>query len=124
MRCRVGTGVGAGVGAGVVCAAGGVIGRFAVLDGDVADEDLGARGGRADGRRGSGDPWEAEEGAVDFAEFDPASADFDLVVGAAQKEEALGLEPDEVAAAIGPLPPDRRHRRVLLDVLLRVEIAC
>ena len=35
---------------------------------------------------------------VDLAELDPPSADLDLVVGAALEQQALRLEPHEVAA--------------------------
>ena len=60
---------------------------------------------------------------VDLAEFDAAAADLHLVVGAALEVEAVGLQPDQVAAAVGARPPQRRHRRVLLGVLLGIEVA-
>ena len=63
------------------------------------------------------------ERGVDLAEFDPSTADLDLVVGASHEVEAVVFEPDQVTAAVGAAPRQRRECAVLLGVLLRVEVA-
>jgi len=64
-----------------------------------------------------------KQGGVDLAEFDAPPADLDLVVGAALEVQALGLQPNQIPAAVGPLPAQRGQRRVLIGVLLRVQVA-
>ena len=49
-------------------------------------------------------PGRRQQRRVDLAELDAPAAELDLVVGAADEDQALGLEPDQVAAAVGALP--------------------
>ena len=95
----------------------------AVVDGEVADEDLAARLGLLDRGRGRLHPGQREQRGVDLAELDPPPAELDLVVGAADEEQARAVRADEVAGVVGPRPAQRGHRRVLLGVLRRVEVA-
>lgn len=94
----------------------------AVLDDDIADEELVAAAGRADGRRGPRHARQGLECGIHLTELDPASAELDLLVGPPEEDQPLGLRLDEVAAAIRPLPAQRVQRRVLLRVLLGVEV--
>ena len=68
-------------------------------------------------------PGDGEQGTVHLTELDAAAAQLDLVVGAADEQQPRGLVPHQVAAPVGPLPAERRHRRVLLRVLDGVEVA-
>ena len=52
-----------------------------------------------------------------------AAADLDLVVDAAVEVQAVGLESDHVAGAVGALPAQGLHGRVLLGVLLGVQVS-
>ena len=52
-------------------------------------------------------PGRAMQRRVDLAELDPPAAELDLVVGAALEDQAAGLEPDQVAAAVGAVPAER-----------------
>ena len=61
--------------------------------------------------------------AVHLTELDAAAADLDLVVGATDEIQPVGLQPDQVAAAVGAAPGKRRHRGVLLGVLVGIEVA-
>ncbi len=94
-----------------------------VVDGDVADQELVARGGTAHRGRRSDHAVEPEQGAVDLAELDPPAADLDLVVGPAGEQQPVRVVHHDVAAAVGPVPPEARHRGVLLGVLRGVEVA-
>ena len=69
------------------------------------------------------DPRQVHQRRVDLTELDTSTADLDLVVGAAAEEQALAIQPHQVAAAVGAPPAQRRHRRVLFGVLVRVEVA-
>ena len=60
---------------------------------------------------------------VDLAELDTAAAELDLVVGAADEDQARLVVDDQVAAAVGAVPAQPRHGGVLLGVLGRVEVA-
>ncbi len=95
----------------------------AVLDGQVADQKLTTRSGAPDGRRGPADAGQIEQGVVDLAELDPASADLDLVVGASDEQQPRFVVDHQVAGTVGALPAQRRQRGVLLGVLGRVEVA-
>jgi hypothetical protein len=68
-------------------------------------------------------PGQRLQCCLDLAEFDASAAELDLVVGPALKDESGALEAHEVSAAVGALPAETRHRRVLLGVLDRVEVA-
>ncbi len=89
---------------------------------EVADQHLVAGRRRPHRRRGAGDVGQCLERGVDLAEFDPAAAEFDLFVGAADKEQALGFVADQVAGTVGPGPAQGRQRGVLFRVLGRVEV--
>ncbi len=90
---------------------------------DVPDQDRVPGRRSPDGRRRAGHPRQGEQGAVDLTELDPPSADLDLVVGAAEEEQPRLLVAHQVAAAVCALPTEGRHRRVLLGVLDRIEVA-
>ncbi len=91
--------------------------------GDVADQHRRAR--RRPPNRGgaAADARQVHQRRVDFAQFDAATADLDLIVGAAAEDQAFAFQPHQVAAAVGAPPAQRRHRRVLLGVLGLVEVA-
>ncbi len=91
--------------------------------GEVADQQLVAGRRTTHGRGRRGDPGEGQQRGVDLAELDPAPAQLDLVVGAAGEEQPGGVVDDDVAAAVGAVPAEGRHRGVLLGVLGRVEVA-
>src|SRR5256885_1204158 len=59
------------------------------------------------------DPWQVHQGGVDLTEFDAAAADLDLIVGAADEVQAVGLQPHQIAAAVGACPFERRRLGVL-----------
>ena len=90
---------------------------------DVADQDAVAGPGGADGGSRAGDAREREQRAVDLPELDAATTELDLVVGPAQEDQALVVVPDQVAAAVRAVPPERGHRRELLPVQVGVEVA-
>ena len=90
---------------------------------DVAHEELVARSGLAHRGRGPDHARHGQQRRVDLTELDPPAAELDLVVGAATEEQPGRVVHDQVAAAVGPLPAEGRHRRVLLGVLGRVEVA-
>ena len=77
----------------------------------VADEQAVARLAAADRGRGTAHPGKREQGAVDLAELDASATDLHLVVGAAVEDEALAVEPHDVATAVGPVPAQGGHRR-------------
>ena len=80
----------------------------------------------AGGAHGSGCPGHGGQrlqGGVHLTELDPASAELDLVVGAADEQQPLGVEPHQVAAAIRAGPAQRGHRRELLGITQRVQVA-
>ncbi len=99
------------------------LGVEARLGGDVADQQAVAGLAAAHRGRRAAHPGEREEGAVDLAELDAPAADLDLVVGPAVEHQALAVEPDDVAAAVGAVPAQGGHRGVHLRVLGRVEVA-
>ena len=103
-------------------ARGGAVEHGAVLHDEVADQDRHSGLGRAHGDGRGVHARQILQRRLDLAELDPAAADLHLVVGAALEDETLALEADEVARSVGPLPPQRRHRRVLLGILGGVEI--
>ncbi len=88
----------------------------------VPDENRCARAGRADGRGRAADTRQVLQRGVHLAELDAAPTDLDLIVRAALEEQALELEPHQIATAIGAVPAETRHRRVLLGVLGGIEI--
>ena len=63
------------------------------------------------------------EGVVDLAELDPPTAELDLVVRAPDEQQPVLLELNQVPAAVGAVPAERRARREPLGVLGRVEVA-
>ena len=91
--------------------------------GEVPDEHGDPRLRGADGGRGPRDAGEVLQGGFDLAQFDTASADFHLVIGAALEEEPGRLEDDEVTGAVRAVPAERRHGCVLLGILRGVEVA-
>ena len=91
--------------------------------GEVADEHLVARLGRSHGGRGGIHAGQLKQRGLDLTEFDAAAADLHLVVGTALEQQSDTVEDHEVARAVGTLPAEGRHRRVLLRVLLGVEVA-
>ena len=95
-----------------------------VLHGEIADEhgDSGIR--RAHGGGRAGDAGKLLQRRLHLTELDPPAADLDLVVGATLEDETLRVEPDEIAGTIGPIPAERRHRRVLLEILRGVQVTC
>ena len=99
------------------------LGVEARVGGDVADEQPVARLGALDRSGGSADPGEAEQGAVDLTELDPSTTDLDLVVGTPLEDQTHAVEADDVAAAVGALPTQARHRGVHRGILLGVEVA-
>jgi hypothetical protein len=99
------------------------LGVEARVGGDVADEQPVARLGALDRSGGSADPGEAEQGAVDLTELDPSTTDLDLVVGTPLEDQTHAVEADDVAAAVGALPAQARHRGVHRGILLGVEVA-
>ena len=93
------------------------------LDGDVAHQQLAARGGAPHRRGRTADPRQVEQGVVDLTQFDAPSADLHLVVGAAHEQQPGLVVHHQIARPVGPLPPQRRQRSVLLGVLDGVEVA-
>ena len=91
--------------------------------GDIADEHRCAAGGLAHRRGSTADSGKVNQSGIHLAQFDPAPADLDLIIGTALEVEAVGFQPHQIPAAIGARPPQRRHRRVLLGVLLRIQVA-
>ncbi|CDP88027.1 hypothetical protein BN975_03859 [Mycolicibacterium farcinogenes] len=94
-----------------------------VRAGDIADQQRGAACGLAYRGGTATDAGQMHERVVDLAQFDAAPADLDLIVGAPLEVQAVGLQTHQVAAAVGAVPAERRHGRVLLGVLLGVEVA-
>ena len=69
---------------------------------DIGDQSL-EIGVLAEQDGGGADTRLAAEGGLNFAQFDPETADFHLVVGAAEAMDApLGINPRQVAGAIQP----------------------
>jgi hypothetical protein len=93
------------------------------VDGEIADQQLIPGPRRADGGGGAHHPGHAQQLVVDLPELDAAPAELDLVVGAAGEEEPRGIVDHAVPGAVGALPAERRHRRVLLGVLGGIEVA-
>ena len=80
--------------------------QIRVCGGQVAHQDLVAGRGCLDGRRSSGDVGEGLQGSVNFTQFDPASAQLDLFISAAHKDQAFGFVADQVAGTVGALPAE------------------
>ncbi len=76
--------------------------------GKVTDQHLVPGRRRADCRRRAGDVGQGLERGVDLAELDPAAAEFDLFVGAADEDQALPFVADQVAGAVGAGPAQGR----------------
>ena len=91
--------------------------------GNVADQQRRAAGGLAHRGRAAADPGQVDQGGVDLTELDPAPTDLHLVVGAALEVQTVEFQADQIAAAVGALPTQRRHLGVLLGILGRVEVA-
>ena len=90
---------------------------------DVPHEDLISALGPLNRAGAAGDPGQRLERRVDLAQLDAATAQLDLLVGATEEEEALGIGAHEVTAAVGAVPPECRQRAVFLRVLVLVEVA-
>ena len=101
----------------------GGLGVEAGLGRDVADEQAVAGLAAAHRRGGPADAGQRQQGAVDLAQLDPPPPDLDLVVGPAVEHQALAVEAHDVAAAVGALPAQGRHRGIHLRVLGGVEVA-
>lgn len=104
-------------------AGGGEVGGGAGLGDEVADQQVGAGGALADGGGRGADAGQGLEGGVDLAEFDAPAAEFDLVVGAADEDEAFGVVAHEVAAAVDARGGEGGVGAELLGVLGGVEVA-
>ncbi len=91
--------------------------------GDIADQQRRPAGSAPHRRGAATDTGQVHQRGVHLAQFDPPTADLDLVVGAAAEDQAVGLEPHQVTAAVRAVPAQRGHRRVLLGILVRVQIA-
>ena len=92
--------------------------------GEVADQHRHAALGRADGGGRPGDSGQILQRRLDFAELDAASADLHLIVRATLEDQAFRFEAHEIPRAVGALPAERRHRRILLGILRRIKITC
>ena len=92
--------------------------------GQVSDQHGIAGTGLADGGGRTADTGKRLQRIVDLAELDASAAELDLIVGAALEQQTFELEFDQVTTAVGAVPPERRHWRVLLGVLRRVQVAC
>ena len=90
----------------------------------VADEHLVASGSALYDRRSSRDAVEPREGRLDLAELDAATAELDLIVGAADEHETLALETHDIAGAVGTLPSESHHRGELLGIFRGIEVPC
>ena len=91
--------------------------------GHVADEDAVAGCGGADRSRRGPHAGGACQGGVDLAEFEPATADLDLVVAPADEAEPGQRLPDDVAGPVDALETQGRARRVAFGIERRVEVA-
>ena len=89
----------------------------------VPDEQLGSGGGRLDGGGSAGDARQGLQRGVDLAQLDAATAELDLLVGAAHEQQSLPVPDHEVAGAVGAVPAEGGQRGVLLGVLGGVEVA-
>ena len=90
----------------------------------VADEHLVASGSALHDRRRSRDAVEPRKGRLDLAELDAATAELDLIVGAADEQETLALETHDIAGAVGTLPSESHHRGELLGIFRGIEVPC
>ena len=91
--------------------------------GHVADEQLVAGGGLAHDRAGGAHAGHGVERVVELAELDPAPADLDLMVAAADELEAVVGQADDVAGAVGALPAQRGQAAVALGVEVGAQVA-
>ncbi|MDH6113258.1 hypothetical protein P3T34_005473 [Kitasatospora sp. MAP12-44] len=89
----------------------------------VADQQLAAGGGPADGRGGRPDPGQRLQRGVDLAQLDPAAGQLDLLVGAADEDQAGRIGLHQVATAVDPGAAQPGVRAELLGVLGRVQVA-
>ena len=83
-----------------------VVRRVGVRRDEVPDEDLAADRGRLHRGGRGGDAGQGLERGVDLTELDPPAAELDLLVGAADEEQPVGVVDDEVAGAVGALPAE------------------
>ena len=90
---------------------------------EVADEHGNPCLGRAHRRGRGGHAGQILQRRLHLAEFDPASAHLDLIVGAPLEDETFGIEAHEIARPVRAVPAERRHRGVLLEVLRGIEVA-
>ena len=90
--------------------------------GDVAHQNRCAASGLAHRGRTAADTGKVHQRRVDLAEFNAAATDFHLIVGAALEVQTLGFQPYQIARTVGATPAQRRHRRVLLGVLVRIQV--
>ena len=91
--------------------------------GDVADQNRCAAGGLAHRGSPAADAGEVHQSRVDLTEFDPASTDLHLIVGSALEVQAVGLKAHQITTAVGAVPAQGGHRRVLLGIFSGVEVA-
>jgi hypothetical protein len=77
----------------------------------------------AHGRRGGGHARQAQQLVVDLAELDAAPAELDLVVGPPREQQPVRVVDHAVPGAVGALPAEGGHGRVLLGVLRGIEVA-
>lgn len=77
----------------------------------------------AHGGGGVGDAGQGLQCGIHLAQLDPAAAQLDLLVAAAEEDQPLRFRADEVTAAVGALPAEGFQWGVLLGVLLGVEVA-
>ena len=104
---------------------GGVVVEFdrRVVQGDVADEHVLVCTGFLHGDGRVVDVVQGGDVGLDFAELDAPSADLDLVVHPPDEVEAVGLQADVVAGAVGAFPPHRGHGGIFFGVFFGVEVA-
>ena len=81
------------------------------VSGDVADEQFVAGGRLTHDRARAVHARDRAEHTVDLAELDPATANLDLVVAAPDELESMIGLTNDVAGAVGPVPPIAGRRR-------------
>ena len=89
----------------------------------VPDQHLVAGPGAAHGRRRAANTGQREQRGVDLAQLDAPPAQLDLLVGAPEEEQPGLVGADDVAAAVGAVPAERRQRSEPRGVPVRVEVA-
>ncbi len=73
--------------------------------------------------RGGARPRQRPQRRVDLAQFDPAAAELDLIVGPAMEQQASRVGANQIAAAVAALPAKRWHGRILPVIQGRVQVA-